>query len=160
MPRPYARLFLALALLVGSLAAVRLVHPPPRRGALPLDDWGIEQVIAQLEQEGLRLRTVPVRKDGPLSQGVFLTSTERNWSYFNCLRKDPGQVEQWRGTLYLERGAAGRRGLDLDGLWGDCYLVAGPFVFFGDRELLGKVRAALHVPDGEITAGKWGILTV
>jgi hypothetical protein len=142
MPRSHGRLLLVLAVLAGSLAAVRLVQPP-RRHALPLEDWGIEQVIAHLEREGLRLRVVPVRKGGPVSQGVFLTSTERDWSYFNCLRKDPGQIEQWRGTLYLERGTAGRRSLYLDGLWGDCYLVAGPFVFFGDRALLAKVRAAL-----------------
>jgi hypothetical protein len=140
-------LLLTLVLLAGSLAAVRLVKQP-RRHAPPLDDWGIEEVIAHLEQEGLRLRAVPVRRGGPLSQGVFLTATDRDWEYFNCLGKDPRKMERWRGTLYCERGAAGRRGLDLDGLWGDCYLVAGPFVFFGERELLAKVRAALIVPEG------------
>jgi hypothetical protein len=140
LPRQIPLLLLAGALLM--TVAARLL----RRPAPPPAGWDIPQLIAHLEQEGLRLRTVPVRKDGPLSQEVFLTNTERDWSYFNGLGKDPGQIEQWRGTLYCERGGAGRRGLDLDGLWGDCYLVAGPFVFFGDRELLGKVRAALLIP--------------
>jgi hypothetical protein len=29
--------------------------------------------------------------------------------------------------------------------WGDGSLVVGPFLFYGDRELLGRVRAALPV---------------
>jgi hypothetical protein len=28
-------------------------------------------------------------------------------------------------------------------LWGDCCLVSGPFVFFGDPELLAEIRACL-----------------
>jgi hypothetical protein len=144
MSRFDGRWALTFALLAATLATLWLLQRA-HRTAPPLDDWDVPQLVAYLNRQGLKLRVVPVPKEGPESQGVFLTSTEHEWSYFNRLFKDPRHIERWQGTLYCEWGD-GPQGVDLDTMYGDCYYRAGPFFFFGDRALLKQVHAALTDP--------------
>jgi hypothetical protein len=123
-----------------------------------------------LNGEGLGLRTVATQKDGVVRQTAFLTTTDKEWLDLNLLPKIQKRIDQWRGTLYCvrdpvgnrpellwlarkypgildgARGAGGNHRSELTHQWGDCCLVAGPFLFYGDRELLGRVHAALTVP--------------
>jgi hypothetical protein len=139
--------FLA-ALLGGTLMAVALWQrlDGPAKPALPLHDWDIPQLVSYLNGQGLGLRLVPPQKEGVLDKEAFLTTTDQSWSDLNQLPKIRERIHGWHGTLYCLRN---KEGYVLSGqvdVWGDCCLVAGPFLFFGDRDLLARVRAALNEP--------------
>jgi hypothetical protein len=56
-------------------------------------------------------------------------------------------VDRWRGPVFCERVVqAGSRDLQIE-MGGDACLVVDPFVFFGDRDLLARIRDALGAPD-------------
>lgn len=113
----------------------RLPASPP-----PLSDWNIPQLAAYLNGEGLTLRLVSTRKDGWVGDSAFLTTTDKKWAELNLLFKHPHLIGRWRGTLYCEKNPAGA---DLARVGGDYTLVVGTFLFYGDPELLARVRAAL-----------------
>jgi hypothetical protein len=137
------RWFLFLALLAGSVVALRIAQHAsgPPGPTLLEDNWDIPRLVAHLNARGLQVHVIPTQKDGPLFPSVFLTTRERDWSYFNRLTRDARQIEQWQGTVYCGLRGCEPDSADLDRLWGDCYFTAGPFLFFGDRALLEKVRA-------------------
>jgi hypothetical protein len=137
---------LCLPLILGA-ALVRWwgQEKPP---ALPshLDGWDIPRLLRRLESRGLDLRPIAATRDGPIRHNVYLTLPGRGWAEVNGLLKLPAHIDRWRGTVYCEViGNPGQRGRLLRH-WGDCGLGVGPFVFFGDRALLRRIRAAL-VPD-------------
>jgi hypothetical protein len=112
----------------------------------PLKDWDIPQLVSYLNGEGLGLRLVATQKDGVIHTTAFLTTTPKGWEDLNRLQRGRTQIDHWRGTLHCERGPGGEIWADLARQWGDCALVVGPFLLYGDRELLGRVRAALAAP--------------
>jgi hypothetical protein len=137
------------ALLVSASLAVWIgqrVHGPATSD-VPPDDWDIPRLVAHLNDQGLGLRMVSTLKTDVIDQTAFLTTTNKKWQVLNRLPKDHKQIDLWRGTLYCELGRDGLFMRDdwsaLTSQWGDCCLVIGPFLFYGDRELLGRVRAAL-----------------
>ena len=116
----------------------------PATAATPLYDWDIPRLVAYLNGNGLGLRVVSTLKGGGGTHRLaFLTTTDQGWEDLSRLPRGRPQVERWRGTLYCERGPTGGDWDDLTREWGDCSLVVGPFLLYGDRELLGRVRAAL-----------------
>jgi hypothetical protein len=131
------------ALLAGALL---VALAGPRRGgprSLPPDDWQIPQLVAHLNRQGPGLRVVSTRQDGVVHHSAYLTTTDKEWVDLTVLPRDRQQLDRWRGTLYCERFQSEYMRSDQAYQWGDCCLVAGPFVLTGDRELLGRVRAAL-----------------
>jgi hypothetical protein len=138
---PLASVPLAGALLIHCVGQ-RRDGPAPVAG--PLDDWDIPRLVAHLNGQGLGLRVVSTLKGRVGSdRTAFLTTTDQGWEELSRLIRGRSQIDRWRGTLYCERGPAGGDWDDLKRQWGDCCLVVGPFLLFGDRELLGRVRAAL-----------------
>jgi hypothetical protein len=139
--------FLA-ALLAGALLAitVRQRLDSYATPAGPLDDWDIPRLVDHLNGKGLGLRLVSTRKDGLLDGDAFLTTTDRDWLDLNELPKVPQLIHRWPGTLYCQRKTGENDWSDRVAYWGDCCLEAGPFLLFGDRELLARVRAALSAP--------------
>ncbi len=139
------RLWLAALLAAALLGLWVGGHAPP---AGSLDDWDIPQLAAYLNRQGLALRLVSTSKEGANREKAFLTTTGQGWEDFNCLPKDPRQLHHWRGTLYCEWCPPGHEGSDLAFPPAEDCLVVGPFVLFGDRQLLDHVRALLagHVP--------------
>jgi hypothetical protein len=121
----------------------------PAKSAGTADDWDIPRLVAYLNDAGLGLRMVSTTKNGVIDQTAFLTTTTKEWENLNRLFKDRKQIHLWQGTLYCERGRVrffmGDDWSALTRQWGDCCLVVGPFLFFGDRDLLDRVRAALTV---------------
>jgi hypothetical protein len=136
-------------LLVGALLAVWIGQREggSPRSIGPADGWDIPRLVAYLNDESLGLRMVATQKNGIIDQTAFLTTTSKGWEDLHCLPKDQKQINRWHGTLYCERGPEGlfegNDWSDLTHQWGDCCLVVGPFLFYGDRELLGRVLAAL-----------------
>jgi hypothetical protein len=87
----------------------------------------------------------PTAVTGSRRNTAYLSSTDKGWAELAKLFKVREKIADWTGILYVEK-----RGADSDwsitvALWGDCCLVVGPFVFFGDRELLARVRDVLSV---------------
>ena len=89
----------------------------------------------------VRLRAVP--KHGPLTHSAYLTSTVKEWRDLNALSTDPNGIQEWCGTVYCEH--VGENDVThLIEQWGtDHCLVVGPFLFYGDAELLARISALL-----------------
>jgi len=108
-----------------------------------LADWDIPRLAAYLNRKGLKLRVVSTMNACDSELTAYLTTTDRGWEELNRPLRGRAHIDRWRGTLYCERGPSGGDWADLVRDWGDCCLIVGPFLLFGDRELLGQVRAAL-----------------
>ena len=73
------------------------------------------------------------------SYAAFLTTTDKEWEDLNHLVKDPKRINEWRGTLYCERAKANTDLWYLIRQWGANSLIVGPFLLYGDPELLVRV---------------------
>jgi hypothetical protein len=104
-------------------------------------DWDIPELADHLNCAGLQLRLRSSVKHGVIEWSAFLTTTDKDWRDLNGLIKDSSRIHQWRGIVYCEREEASR-GVILR-LWDDYSLVASPFVFFGDPDLLERIRVIL-----------------
>jgi hypothetical protein len=62
------------------------------------------------------------------------------------LLKLPEHVAVWKGVVYCERNVDDLNRESRLRLWGGRCLCAGPFLFFGDPELLEEIRSAIQVP--------------
>jgi hypothetical protein len=149
-----SRLPLLTAALAGLALSVGWQRPatesPGEPPMLCLDGWSVPDLVRHLEARGLGLCAVPTpRKGGPLGRNAFLAPPGKTIDELDGLIKDPAYIARWRGVVYCEEYLrADAR--NLEGEWGDCFLLAGPFVFFGDRELLSRIRDALREnPSGE-----------
>jgi hypothetical protein len=108
-----------------------------------LEGWSVLDLADHLGRRGLDLRVVPTGRGRPRDAAAFLTTTDKSWSELNVLPQRVEAIDRWRGTVFCERvvQSAGRD--HQVELWGDSCLVAGPFLFFGDRELLDRIRDTL-----------------
>lgn len=125
---------------------------------LPLESWAIADMADHLCGRGIHLRVVSTAFSSPARQSVFLTQTDKPWARLNEVAALRECIDQWRGTLLLlHRGDDVDRLAEQTELWGDSCLIAGPFVFFGDPELLLSVRAVLgdgaH-PGGQVASDR------
>jgi hypothetical protein len=136
-------------LLAGFVASVLLAASLGKRTAspttppLPLNDWGILELADHLHRAGIHLNVVPTAKGGVVQDTAFLTTTEKSWHDLNRLRKGAKQLGPWQGILYCERLEIDQMRRVLADQWGDFGWTAGPFLFYGDPDLLARVRAVL-----------------
>jgi hypothetical protein len=132
----------AAVVLAAALAGARARRPAPE--ALDLSDWDVPRLAEHLRGRGLPLRAVSTIKDGPIGNNAYLLTADRTWKDLTHLSRGREHIDRWRGTLYCERLRQPGNRDEQAALWGDCCLLVGPFLFFGDRELLRKVREALR----------------
>jgi hypothetical protein len=132
------------AFLAGALLAAWVVGRGGEHTttAPTLDGWDVPRLAAHLNARGLGLRVVSVSQDGTNNLAAYLTTTDKRWEDFNRLTRDPLQLDRWRGTLICERDSRGDVWSDRIGPSDDGYLIVGPFLLYGDRDLLDRVRAA------------------
>jgi hypothetical protein len=111
--------------------------------AVPPDptDWEMERMVEYLHTKKVPFRAINSNRNGVVHDGVYLTTTSKSWEELVVLARFPGQIDRWQGTLFCERTSAITRRTQ-QRIWEDCCLVVGPFLFFGDRDLLAQVRAA------------------
>jgi hypothetical protein len=79
---------------------------------------------------------------------MWVCERPQSLEHLHGLCCDPNRVNewQWRGIVFCQRD--GKQGIilgDLIRFWGKCGMRIGPFVFFGDPELLQRIRN--EVPD-------------
>jgi hypothetical protein len=107
----------------------------------------VRRVASHLAARGLSLRVVAAALEGDGRDGAFLTATDKEWEELNGLPKMAECLGQWRGTVYCERLRHPESRDPQVEAWGDGCLEAGPFLFFGDRDLLARIRAELQAPE-------------
>jgi hypothetical protein len=144
MQRFYRSGLLSTALAAMILLAISFgPRLDPRATVLrSLENWDIPELADYLNRAGLELRMHSPQQNGPIIRTAYLTITVKDWDDLNPLIKDPSRVSAWRGTVYCERVTA-KDTEELAAEWGDPCLIAGPFVFYGDVELLERIRAAI-----------------
>jgi hypothetical protein len=147
MQRFYRFSFLSTTLTALSLLAVSFGQRLDHRATVlrSLQTWDIPELADHLNRAGLELRMLSPQKNAPILRTAFLTITDKEWDGLNPLIKDPSRFQAWRGTVYCERVMTKDAG-ELAVEWGDPCLIAGPFVFYGDVELLDRIRAAIFEP--------------
>jgi hypothetical protein len=118
--------------------ATALLPPPP-------DEDGIS--LARRLAPRLGLRVVPTSQDGRPKHNAYLTATGLRWKELNVLPRSAEHLGRWRGTLYCERSNYPNARPEEVDPGSDCWLRAGPFIFFGDPELLARLREALLKPE-------------
>jgi hypothetical protein len=133
---------LLLAVLVGAWVRSRGHRAAPRTPP-ELQDWDINDLAEHLRGAGLPLREVATAEDGDARNSAYLTTTASTWDELARLARVPERRAGWEGTVYCERNTRESDRKLCRHLWGECYLCAGPFLFFGDPELLGRIRAVL-----------------
>ena len=135
---------LATSVLAMTLLAVSVGQRLGDRAAAleSLDDWDFPQLADHLNRAGLKVRLQSPGKNGKFGHNAFLTTTPKDWDQLNRLSINPGpsRIQEWRGIVYCERAGEGEPALQA---WGDHCLVVGPFYFYGDAELLERIRAIL-----------------
>jgi hypothetical protein len=139
-------LWLCAALLVSAAAFPfgRWAATGKTTAAVPdMDGWDVPRLNQHLASQGLSLRLVATSESHDASHNAFLTWTGKGRQELSILPKQREWIERWKGTVYCEwLNSPASRELQLD-LWDDCGWSVGPFVFFGDRELLAAIRACL-----------------
>jgi hypothetical protein len=130
--------------LLGFLAVAGWWRKQPHHDAM--DNWAIDDVVQHIKVQNVPVRVVPVMENGPLSGGVFLTTTDKPWKHFNHLPLLPERIHDWDGTVYCARIGSSPCGDDWLWQWGDCAERQGPFVLFGDASLRERIKIALREP--------------
>ena len=126
-----------LVVLVAVIGWLRVAPAPAQQ------DWQIEDLVARLQRDGLKIRAVPNAETGPLNQGAYLTTTDKTWSQLNLLKAFTERINEWQGTVVCLRVKKGPLGEPLVQAWGEGWERVGPFAIFGDAELRSRIRQAL-----------------
>ena len=114
----------------------------PQPAPLLLDDWDIPQLAAYLNRAGVEVDVLPTQKNGVARSNGFLMVVKKEWSYVNGLTKDASHIHKWRGIVYCGRQPPFILA-DLACQWHNHCLRVGPFIFYGDAELLARIGATL-----------------
>lgn len=132
----------ALAIMFLLAVAFRQRGTDAVSSARPIGDWSIVELAEHLNRMGVKVRLRSTQASGAVGQTAFLTFTERDWRSLNALKKDARFIHEWRGVLFCER-VGENDSANLTDQWGDHCLMVGPFLFYGDTDLLHRVHAAL-----------------
>jgi hypothetical protein len=150
-----ARSWLCAALLLTAVAisSGRLAGKGKWAAAAPkLAAWDIPRLVRYLEGQDPTLRPVASARGLGSDRNVYFTRTDLDFTRLDILLKSPERIESWRGTVYCERMEQPESREIQANLWGDCCLLWGPFVFFGDPELLAEIRGCLNRAQGPADA--------
>jgi hypothetical protein len=152
MPRfaRYGLCFAAVAAMALLVASVRKRGADATSVSGSIYGWDISELAAHLNRMGVEVRLRAVAMDGPIANSAYLTTTAKEWKDLNALPKDAKRIREWRGTLYCER-VGESDATHLIEQWGDHCLAVGPFLFYGDAEMLERVRKALASIDTPTT---------
>ena len=142
----YGLCFAGFAAMILLAVTVREYGVSPAASSRPIRDWDITELAVHLNRKGVEVQLWAVPQSGPLNHSAYLTSTVKEWRDLNALNKDPRRIQEWRGTLYCERMGE-RDATQLLEQWGDRCLIVGPFLLYGDAELLERVRIAFAASD-------------
>jgi hypothetical protein len=135
----------ALVVLIGLAVAATCWRActPSKRCEVCMDGWDVHDLAGYLEGQGLRLHLSPTFDGGDARTNAYLSTTAKPIAELYWLAKNRKAMHPWAGVVYCERPPSYDRAADAVESWADCGLRAAPFVFFGDPELLARIRTAL-----------------
>jgi hypothetical protein len=135
-------IFLTMALLIAWLGWRRMPPSPP---SLAMDDWNVPKLVAHLRKAGVEVHTLPCQRNDVPDWCAYLSVTQKEWSDVNGLSKSPILFHEWRGIVYCARESSDDAA-DLATQWGDRCLRIGPFICYGDADLLARIGTAVRRP--------------
>jgi len=110
-------------------------------------DSCLHDLACRLSKRGLKARVVAERKDGLLVGAIYFTQTELKDSEIRNLSPGSTSVSPWRGTIKITYDSklpmTEHRFINSD----DSEYHYGPFVIFGDKELIRKIAEILSTSD-------------
>ncbi|HTU89406.1 MAG TPA: hypothetical protein VMF69_04855 [Gemmataceae bacterium] len=133
----------SVSLFVVVVAMIPLIGQARRRSISPPDT--LTELAARLSQCTPPLHVVQLNTDmpeGPMWVCARPLSREDLWGLIRA--KERAQAGQWQGIVFCER-----RGVnfvimdDFIEVWGPYGMRAGPFVLFGDPNLLQRIREVI-----------------
>jgi hypothetical protein len=139
--RARAGLWLAAAAVAASALVTRCPSRRPAPAPDLLESWGVADMRARLGERLPHLVQTADAADGSFEAGFYLTAAPASWEALNHLPRTPERAGRWRGVAHCRRYGVERPVADG---WGEHGLAAGPFLFFGDPELLAQIRVALQ----------------
>jgi hypothetical protein len=110
-----------------------------------LKHWDIPELARYLDTTGLSFRVIATAQGNSPTDNAYLTTTAMTRQELDYLLKLPEGLSRWKGIVFCERNLDDLNWASRLNLWGDYCLCAGPFVFFGDSELLEEIRQAVQV---------------
>jgi hypothetical protein len=97
-------------------------------------------VLSRLRQRGVALHLyTPEGAHGEVGHALYLTAEPREIADLKALPRAPDRLARWQGAAFAEELAEPAQ----QGLEGPGALHYGRVLFFGDPELLARIRAAL-----------------
>jgi len=127
----------AVTLVLGLLASRHAARP-----ATAEPEGSVADLAGRLQERLSGLRVVAARADGDLRLGAYLCDSHRELPDLCRLAIDLGNTEKWTGVVFCQRLYLSAP-VDYDD-WGDNGLRHGPFLFFGDPEMIIHIRDALQ----------------
>ncbi len=161
MRQPRAHWILSAGFVASILLATSLGKRTnsPNIPPIPLNDWDVLELAVYLNRTGMHLHVVSTAQAGGVQNTAFLTTTERSWHELNHLTKNAKQLDRWQGILYCERVESDDIRKQLADQWGEFAWSVGPFLFFGDPDLLSRVRAVLlDAPLGTLSPLRFAVV--
>jgi hypothetical protein len=108
-------------------------------------------VLSRLRQHGVALHLyTPEGAQGEVGHALYLTAGPREIADLKALPRSPERLGRWQGVAFAEELAEPAQ-QELDGAG---VLRYGRVVFFGDPELLARIRAALAQQPGAVEAAR------
>jgi hypothetical protein len=138
----YGLCFVSAAALAMLVISIRKHDADSTAPSGSINTWDIPELAVHLNRMGIEVRMRAVPRHGSLDKSAYLTATAMEWKDLNALSKDPRRIEEWLGTIYCERVGESDATYLIE-QWGDHCLAVGPFLFYGDPELLKRVKVAL-----------------
>jgi hypothetical protein len=133
-----------IAISLSSLSAGLWLARRPPCSCAAMDDWKLEDLPWQLRRNGMELRAVSAPPNNPLWVGAYLTTTNKSREQLLLLPALRERIADWNGTVYYRKSISGDAGDAPDPNAGDCSMRVGPFLLFGDRELMARIRDTLR----------------
>src|ERR1700687_4909198 len=84
-----------IVVVTGGLTILGWWQSRPRTA--PPDDWEVSDLVAHVNDRGVKVRAIPVMEKGPPSQGVYFTTTARTWGQLNTMPMVPECIKEWEG---------------------------------------------------------------
>jgi hypothetical protein len=109
-----------------------------------MEDWSVADLSRYLERRGLGLRAIPTVPGGAGGNNAYLIRGDWSVAELEARIKHPRRVHLWAGVVYCERVKNPVTAEDRARDWEGACLWAAHFLFFGDPELLARIRDALR----------------
>jgi len=135
--------------LIGLLGLACLVQSYWLYQSRTAQELSLQSIAFRLRrQAGFNFRVVSDRQDGLLIENMFLTQSDLADGEIRSLAIDPTQMERWRGTVkvFYEPSLQFTRWIGEDSEYNYRY---GPYLMFGDEELLKAIKELLQSDNRE-----------